>query len=128
MDIHQLTHIFCQIDDFCKDFASYTETKLLPSSSGQKRRGPTCCLSDSEIMTIVVAFQSSGYRNFKTFYTGFLARFFVSEFPTLPSYNRFIEIMHRISFHLILFAQLHAGKKTGIYYIDCIPPIMPFFK
>ena len=68
MDTHQLTHIFCQIDDFCKDFVHFTENKLLPASSGQKRRGPACSLSDSEIMTILVAFQSSGYRNFKIFY------------------------------------------------------------
>ncbi len=123
MDTHQLTHIFCQIDDFCEDFVHFTEDKLLTSSSGEKRRGPACSLSDSEIMTILVAFQSSGYRNFKIFYTGFLARFFTSEFPTLPSYNRFIEIMHRVTLQLILFSQLNAGKKTGIYYIDstCLP-------
>jgi hypothetical protein len=33
----------------------------------QRQRAMTLCLS--EVMTIIVLFHSSGYRNFKTFYT-----------------------------------------------------------
>lgn len=72
MDMEQLTVIFCRIDDFCKEYQQYVDGKLLPNPLPTKSRGPDCCLSDSEIMTILVAFQAVGYRNFKTFYTGFL--------------------------------------------------------
>lgn len=74
-------------------------------------------------MTIQILFQMIGYRNFKTFYTGFLQKYLAHYFPKLPSYVRFIELMSRSFFHLTLFTQLKCGKKTGIYYIDssCLP-------
>lgn len=123
MDINQLTHIFYEIDDFCKEFSQHMEQNLLPKPNSPGKRGPKCCLNDSEIMTIIIAFQSSGYRNFKTFYTAHLMRFLHQAFPKLPSYNRFIELMGRVIFPLVFFSQLRAGKKTGIYYIDssCLP-------
>lgn len=123
MDINQLTRIFCQIDDFCKEFSGYINARLLPSFNKKSPRGPACSLSDSEIMTILILFQSSGYRNFKTFYIGFLSNYFQSAFPELPTYNRFIQIMNRVIFPLILFSQLNSGKRTGIYYVDstCLP-------
>lgn len=124
MDMNQLTGIFCQVDDFCKELNQYSAGKLLPSPSGVAgKRGPACCLDDSEIMTILIFFQSSSFRNFKIFYTNFLCRYWSKEFPKLPSYNRFIEIMNRVIFHLVLFSQINSGKRTGIYYIDssCLP-------
>ena len=129
MDMDQLTRIFCEIDDFCKELNQYTTGKFLPSQT--TKRGPTCCLSDSEIMTILILFQSSRWRDFKNYYNQFLSTYYKKEFPILPSYNRFIEIMKRVIFHLIMFSQIRSGKRTGIYYIDstCLPvckrPITP---
>ena len=122
MDIDQLTNIFCEIDDFCKELDKYYEAKLLPSPNS-RRRGPPCCLSDSEIMTILVFFQASGIRNFKKFYICYLSKSCKKEFCSLPSYNRFIEIMNRVALSLALFSQTRSGKRTGIYYIDstCLP-------
>lgn len=122
MDINQLTRIFCEIDDFCNEFNDHMKHQLLPSTR-KNRPGPNCSLSDSEMMVILVFFQSSGYRHFKAFYTQFLAVYWKSAFPTLPSYNRFIELMPRVIAPLTLFSQLHTGKRTGIYYVDssCLP-------
>lgn len=121
MDTTELTRIFCQVDDFCKELNRYRMGKVLPSST--IRRGPACCLSDSEIMMILILFQSSRFRDFKNYYNHFLSAYYKHAFPNLPSYNRFIEIMNRVIFHLILFAQINAGKRSGIYYIDstCLP-------
>lgn len=121
MDTNQLTRIFCQIDDFCKELNRYAAVNFLPSQT--HRRGPTCCLSESEIMMILILFQSSRWRDFKNYYNHFLSTYYKTAFPNLPSYNRFIEIMNRVIFHLILFAQINSGKRTGIYYIDstCLP-------
>lgn len=123
MDIHQLTRIFCQIDDFCKEFERYKKGNLLPSLSPTTQRGPACCLSDSEIMTILILFQSSRWRDFKNYYNSLLNTHHKAAFPTLPSYNRFIAILNRVIFLLILFSQTNLGKRTGIYYIDstCLP-------
>src|SRR5690348_679450 len=101
MDMNQLTRIFCQIDDFCKEINAHKMDYFLPSPT--TRRGPACCLADSEIMIILILFQSSQWRNFKNYYNHFLLTYYKTAFPKLPSYNRFIEIMNRVIFHLILF-------------------------
>ena len=60
-----LTSLFCDIDDFCLEFEPEWHKQLLTHNSklpsGSK-------LSLSEIMTIVVDFHRSAYRNFKHFY------------------------------------------------------------
>ncbi len=71
MDIRQLVSIFCQIDDFCKELDQYSEHYLLTGPT-QGKRGPVGGLAMSEIMTILVMFQMSKFRDFKNFYTGFL--------------------------------------------------------
>ncbi len=119
---HQLISIFCEVDDFCKEFDKNI-SQLRITGQAKSRRGPPCCLSVSEIMTIQILFQMVGYRNFKTFYTGFLEVYWRQYFPALPSYQRFVELMGRAIFPLTLFTQFKSGKKTGIYYIDasCLP-------
>lgn len=119
---HQLVSIFCEIDDFCKELEkNISESPLIGQNKG--KRGPACCLSISEIMSIQILFQMVGYRNFKTFYTGFMQTYWKQYFPNLPSYQRFVEIMNRALFALTIFTQSKSGKKTGIYYIDgsCLP-------
>lgn len=119
---HQLISIFCEIDDFCKELDKNISESLL-SAPVKGNRGPNCSVSISEIMTVQILFQMVGYRNFKTFYTGFLTQYWSHYFPTLPGYVRFVELMPRSIFPLTLFTQLNCGKKTGIYYIDssCLP-------
>lgn len=119
---HQLTHIFCQIDDFCKELEQYSQHKLLTGPSSGKR-GPACALTLSEIMTVLIIFQSTHFRDFKNFYTGFLLVYWQDYFPRLPSYPRFVTLINRAIFPMALFAQINSGKRTGIYYIDssCLP-------
>lgn len=119
--IHQLIQIFCEIDDFCNELDEYAKHKLLPGDV--TKRGPDCGLSVSEIMTILIVFQMSGYRNFKTFYCEFLSVYWKQYFPKLPSYQRFVELIKRPIFALVLFTQIRSGKRTGIYYVDssCLP-------
>jgi transposase len=119
---HQLIAIFCEIDDFCKDLEKNMPQPLLTGPS-KGPRGPEGNLSIGEIMTIQILFQMIGYRNFKTFYTGFLQKYWADYFPKLVGYSRFIELIPRTIFPLTLFTQFKSGKKTGIYYIDssCLP-------
>jgi hypothetical protein len=123
MDItHQLVSIFCEIDDFCKELDNYLSGKLLTGPS-KSQRGPECSLSISEIMTILILFQSTRFRDFKNFYQGFVSRYWHDYFPSLPSYPRFIVLIRRVIFPMTLFTQIKGGKRTGIYYIDssCLP-------
>jgi hypothetical protein len=68
-------------------------------------------------------FHEVRFRDFKTFYTGFVQMYWKHYFPNLPSYPRFITLMKRAILPMTLFVQLHSGKRTGIYYIDssCLP-------
>jgi len=57
MDIaNQLITIFCEIDDFCKEFTHHSQLCLL-TGPVKGKRGQACALSTSEIMTILVLFQ-----------------------------------------------------------------------
>ena len=58
--------LFCDLDDFYQAFAATWQKHLLPTPGRQRRR--SCRFSASEIMTLLVAFQTSPYRNFKHFY------------------------------------------------------------
>jgi len=56
----QLIAMFCDIDDFCKWFEPLYTRRLL--QSGQRQRVRQMALGLSEIMTIIVYFHSSHYR------------------------------------------------------------------
>ena len=88
--------IFCDIDDFSLLFEPLWQQRLLADVPRQRQRATTLCLS--EVMTIIVLFHSSGYRNFKTFYTQQVLQQMTWAFPRLVSYNRFVELMRHL-FH-----------------------------
>lgn len=60
---------------------------------GSKKRLRRGQLSVSEIMTIIIHFHQSQYRNFKAYYTEHVGRHLRSEFPKLVSYERFVALM-----------------------------------
>jgi len=61
-----LLELFCDVDDFCIIFLPAWERHLL--SSGQKKRQRKRSLTMSEVMTILISFHQSHYRDFKAFY------------------------------------------------------------
>jgi len=93
-----VTQIFCDADDFCQEFLPNWEKTLLEGRKerrGEKtktraRAGSVC---ESEIMTLVVCYHLSGYRTFKWFYLRHAQKYLLADFPGLPSYNRFVEVM-----------------------------------
>lgn len=122
MDIHQLISIFVEMDEFCKELDCYSEHYFL-SGPTKHKRGPDCGVVISEIMTILVMFQKSRFRDFRNFYTGYLRFFYRQDFPKAPCYQRFISLIKRAIFPLTIFTQIKAGKQTGVAYIDssCLP-------
>ena len=67
-------------------------------------------------------FHQSPAKNFKFFYESYLQQY-LSEFPRLPSYNRFLELQQRVlgHFHSLLLILCEMAKKTGLSYIDSTP-------
>jgi len=111
-----ITEIFCDIDDFCKQWFIEISPYLLPDPNRKRQR--KCRMSASEIMTIVILFHLSHYRTFKDYYRDCVETHLKSYFPMLVSYNRFVEIMASVISPLSAYLLSRLGEKTGLYYID----------
>lgn len=75
-------------------------------------------MSESEMMTIVIAFHQVRYRDFKTYYTEHVAVYWAKEFPRLISYARFIQRLPNLLEPLSVFLKTCFGVCTGIAFID----------
>jgi hypothetical protein len=108
--------VFCDIDDFCQFFEPLWKRRLLTSGNRQRDRAPRLCLS--EVMTIIVLFHASSYRNFKAYYTEQVMKHYAGEFPRMVSYHRFVELMPSALVPLCGYLQTRKGKCSGISFID----------
>lgn len=108
--------IFCDIDDFCKDFFKKESAHILPNPLRQRDRHSQ--MSVSEIATINVLFQMSHYRTFKDFYQECILRSMSSYFPYAVSYTRFVAIQSTALCVLSAYLISNAGEHTGLYYAD----------
>jgi len=111
-----IEEIFCEIDDFCKLFFPAFERGLLPAPNAKRQRAVK--MSASEIMTIVVLFHLSHYRDFKNFYLDCVQRQMRACFPTTLSYNRFVEVQGRVFVALCAFMKAKTGHASGLYFVD----------
>ncbi len=115
--MNSLLELFCNVDDFCKAFLPIWTHQLL--ASGQKQRQRARSLTVSEIMTILIAFHQSHYRDFKAYYGELVLKSWRSEFPDLVSYTRFVEYIPSTLVPLIMYLRTHClGDCTGISFID----------
>lgn len=111
-----LTDIFCHLDDFCNHF--YNKPHYFLAGNSKAKRKKPCSISISEIMTIVILFHMSGYRNFKDFYLLCVLKDLKPYFPKAVSYSRFVQLMEHALMPLSVFFCGLKGKETGIYYVD----------
>lgn len=115
-----IVEIFCEIDDFCKQFKQWQNGRILPNPDRQRQR--ECNLAASEVMTIVVLFHLSHYRTFKDFYIdSILCGDLRMYFPRAVSYNRFVELQHSVIILLVAYLLAKQGEETGLYYVDSTP-------
>lgn len=108
--------IFCEIDDFCAKFEPVFRRKLLADKVKQRQRAMK--LSLSEVLTIIVYFHSSGYRNFKTYYLEQVKKTLAAEFPDAVSYNRFVELTKAAAVPLAVYLETRQGPCSGISFVD----------
>lgn len=112
-----LLALFCDVDDFCKEFLPKWQQVQLSSGLLQRRRQRS--LSISEIMTILIAFHQSHYRDFKDYYLEQVLKYWRPEFPGLVSYNRFVEFIPSALVPLMMYLRTCClGKCSGISFID----------
>lgn len=89
---------------------------MLSSGARQRASAPRLCLS--EVMTIIVMFHTSSYRNFKAYYTEYVLKNYSGAFPRLISYQRFVELMPSALVPLCGYLQTRKGRCSGISFID----------
>jgi hypothetical protein len=120
MLLDKITEIFFVTDNFCNEFKNEYSKLSTPKLQGNKdTRNRAASMCDSEIITLLIAFHSGQFRNFKHFYTEYVCVHLKNDFPGLVSYNRFIELSHRHALVFMLFIQYaRKGTFTGISFID----------
>ena len=113
----KITEIFCLVDEFCKEYDQIVDNHLL----GNPSKRPSV-MSKSEVITITILFQLSGFRTFKHFYIYYLQKHMQDDFPATVSYNRFTELMQQNLMAMTLFLKTCClGDCTGISFVDSTP-------
>jgi len=124
--LENLTHLFIFVDDFCNSYNEALENYVkennlvFPCKNINKYESMTLCLS--EIITILISFHLSDFKNLKAYYK-FLCIYHRKEFPNLCSYNRFVEREREAFYPLKVFFECISGECDGLSYIDatCLP-------
>jgi hypothetical protein len=111
-----LEELFCHVDDFCQTFEPHWHRQLLSHGLKTRKRSRSLCLS--EVMTILIGFHQSHYRNFKNYYLHHVCKYWDKEFPTLVSYSRFVTWTASCILPLCCYLKSCFGACTGISFID----------
>lgn len=113
MDIISL---FCEVDDFCNTYQAIKPKEI--GSAEKRSRNRKGNLTKSEIMTILIYFHHSNYRNFKYYYLNLVCMAFKNYFPNLISYSRFVAISKGVLVELCCFLSNRFEPCSGISFID----------
>jgi len=92
----KIIEIFCNLDDFMKEFDTVLTKNSISNASQPKRRNRKSKMSKSEVMTIMVIFHLKSYRNLKHFYLFHVCKHMDDFFPDVVSYNRFVELQKSV--------------------------------
>ena len=111
-----LEELFWQVDDFCQGFQPQWERQLLDNGLKRRKRARGLCLS--EIMTLLIGFHQSSYRNFEAYYSKQVQLYWRSAFPGLTSYNRFVELIPETLIPLCAYLRSCFGRCSGISFMD----------
>ena len=111
-----LEELFCSVDDFCQTFEPQWQEQRLGHNLPVRKRERSLRLS--EIMTILISFHQSCYRNFKTYSLDKVQTQWQSYFPRLVSYYRFVEWMPGTLVPLCAYLRSCFGTCTGISFMD----------
>jgi hypothetical protein len=110
-------NFFIKANDFCEEFAVEIEKHQLDAGNC-RIRNRKASLSDSEIITLLIAFHSGHFTNLKHFYLQCICIYYQDYFPDLV-YNRFVELQKRVAVPMMLFLKQHClGKSRGTNFID----------
>ncbi|EKO3713513.1 hypothetical protein P0F05_001148 [Vibrio metschnikovii] len=114
--MEKLIETFCNVGDFCHFFIEQWQQQLI--EIGELKRHRACKLSPTEIMTILIHFHQSHYRDFKSYYLLYVCRYLTKYFPNLLSYTRFLGMTASAVVPMYSYLTSKLGKPTGIQFVD----------
>lgn len=113
----KLIEIFCDCDDFYKQFDRWQTARCLALPDRKPTRLPG--LSMSESMCIMIMYHHSGLKCFQYYYQEVVLKSMRSYFPKAPCYERFVQLIPRTTLPLFMFVNLHrVGRMLGCYFAD----------
>ena len=107
--------LFCCLDDCARLVEDWERHHLIPSDRQRRRAGK---LSLGEMLSIMVLFHISAYKDSKHFRLYGLSQEYGNCFGELPSYSRFVSLKPRLLLPFYLLLHDFRGEKTGIYFAD----------
>ncbi len=111
-----LEELYCGVDDFCQQFIPLWHQQLIENGLLKRRRDASFSLS--EVMTTLILFHMSHYRDFKTFYIQHVKHYLQADFPGLVSYTRMLTLKQRSLIPLCAFLSSRKAKTLGHAFID----------
>jgi transposase len=114
-----MVSVFCAVDDFCSRFELVWRQHQIAMADKKRHRASRLALS--EVMTILILFHGLHYRTFKHFYLKHVRVYLCADFPGLPSYSRFIELIPTVLVPLCAYVPTRQGQPTGLQFIDSLP-------
>lgn len=110
--------LYVEVDDLKKNYENYCLSRTFGTKIRQKTRHTD--LNESEIATIQVMYQLSGYKCFKYYYESEILGTWRNYFPLAPSYDRFTAIADTGLGLLVLWCSNNCSQSllTGYYIVD----------
>ncbi len=101
-----ILELFCDVYDFCQWLSRWEDAKLFGLTG---KRGPAPRLSLSEVMTILIHFHQSHYRNFKAYFRQHVCEQLSGGFSALVSYTRSVELLPSALTAMCLHMRVRSG-------------------
>ncbi len=114
-----LEELYCCVDDFCQKFIPLWHQQLIENGLLKRRREAS--LSLSEVMTILILFHMSHYRDFKTFYIQHVKHYLQADFPPVGQLHPDVNLEAKGA---VLFFRHARLKPRGSLLL--IQPKLPF--
>ena len=113
---NKLIELFIEVDDLRKAFIEYQK---LTGKYIVKKKLPTQ-LNGSEVCSILVAYNYSGYKCFEYYYRELILKRYSDYFPDAPCYESFLNYIPKATdlIYLWLLYSVATSKRTGLYFID----------
>lgn len=114
---NKLIELYIEVDDLVLAFKKYQKEHQLISHKKPKRKP---VLNGSEVSTILVAYNYSGYKNFEYYYKQLILGQYNSYFPDAPTYECFLSYLEKATDLMYLWMLYTCMKsvRTGLYFVD----------